>query len=101
MSELSNPARRRLLMSVVISAAVARLTPARAADSSLLSESDPGAKAVSYVEDASRAKDAAPGNTCANCSYYNGAAGAAQGVCALFPGQLVKAAGWCSSWSNM
>jgi hypothetical protein len=101
-----NRERRRLLgrlavgLSLVpLSAAGAR--SARGADLPLLSESDPAAKAVDYVEDAKRAKNAQPGALCSNCSIYSGADSAAQGACTLFPGKLVKAAGWCKSWSGL
>jgi hypothetical protein len=67
----------------------------------LLSESDPAAKAEQYVADAKQAKGASPGALCSNCSIYSGAEGAAQGPCTLFPGKLVKAAGWCKSWSGL
>ena len=73
---------------------------APAADAPLVAESDPAAKAVSYVEDAARAKAAKPGSTCANCALYQAPANAASGGCALFPGKQVKGAGWCSAWSG-
>jgi hypothetical protein len=60
---------------------------------------DPTAKALKYVSDASKSTDAKPGTKCANCAFYQGAAGSAQGGCPLFPGKAVKAAGWCSSWN--
>jgi hypothetical protein len=72
---------------------------ARASSATLLNPTDPTAKAVKYVEDAKRTHDAPPGNTCANCALYQGAAGSVQGPCQLFPGKDVKAAGWCSSWA--
>jgi hypothetical protein len=74
---------------------------ALAAEAPLLSESDPAAKALDYVADAKRAKGASPGAMCSNCSVYGGADGSAQGPCTLFPGKLVKAAGWCKSWSGL
>lgn len=64
----------------------------------LLSPAAPEAKAVQYVEDAGAAKAAGSGANCASCALYQGAAGAAQGPCQLFPGKDVKAAGWCTSW---
>jgi len=67
----------------------------------LLSESDPAAKAEQYVAEAKQAKDAPPGALCSNCSIYGGADGATEGTCTLFPGKLVKAAGWCKSWSGL
>ncbi len=82
-------------------AGVATLQPkrARAADGPPISENDPAAKAVKYVEDATKAQGAAPGSTCANCALYQGKEGARTGACQLFPGKSVTAAGWCSSWA--
>ncbi|HEX2791870.1 MAG TPA: high-potential iron-sulfur protein [Steroidobacteraceae bacterium] len=106
MNEPRNPGRRALLRRAALGLSLAPLAlceapPAAAAALPLISEQDPAAKAVHYVEDASRAKDAASGADCSNCSLYGAAAGAAQGSCSLFPGKLVKAAGWCSSWSGL
>ena len=106
MSELSNPGRRALLQRAALGLSLAPLALAEAplalaAGLPLISEQDPAAKAVHYVEDASRAKAAAAGADCSNCSIYSAAGGAAQGTCTLFPGKLVKAAGWCSSWSGL
>jgi mevalonate pyrophosphate decarboxylase len=67
----------------------------------LVSESDPQAKMLHYVEDARRASGASAGASCESCSLYSGASGADRGSCTLFPGKLVKAAGWCSSWSSL
>lgn len=106
MNELRNPARRALLKQAALGLSLAPLALADApqalgAQLPLLSEQDPAAKAVHYVEDASRAKGAASGADCSNCSIYSAAGGASQGTCTLFPGKLVKAAGWCSSWSGL
>ena len=102
MSDARNPSRRALLRQALGLALtpLALARPAHSAAPPLLSEQDPAAKALHYVEDASRAKDAQPGADCSNCAIYT-AAGDAQGSCALFPGKLVKAAGWCSSWSGL
>ena len=75
------------------------LRPVIADEPTLISPSDPLAKAVKYVEDASQAKEAMPGSTCASCGLYQGKNGLSQGPCQIFPGKLVKAAGWCSSWA--
>ena len=96
--------RRRLLKRVSLGVALApiagaALRTARAADLPLVAADDPTAKALKYVPDASKASEAKPGNKCENCKLYQGAAGAAQGGCLLFPGKAVKAAGWCSSWT--
>jgi hypothetical protein len=109
MTELRNPGRRTLLKQAALGLSLARLalpeTPAAAAtaaaDLPLLGEQDPAAKAVHYVEDASRAQGAASGAECSNCSIYSGPAGASKGTCTLFPGNSVKAAGWCNKWSGL
>ena len=71
---------------------------ARAADLPPLSPTDPTAKALDYVEDAS--KSANPkhkaGDVCANCQFYSGG-GSGRGPCQLFPGKSVNAKGWCVS----
>ena len=82
------------------SIATALLSNAAAA-AEMVSEADPTAVALGYVADASKSakrKDAAA--NCANCQFFSGAAGAADGPCALFPGKAVAAAGWCNSWTK-
>jgi High potential iron-sulfur protein len=106
MNEPRNPGRRALLQQAALGLSLAPLALALAPSAAagalpLISEQDPAAKAVHYVEDASRAKGAASGADCSSCSLYGAAAGATQGTCTLFPGKLVKAAGWCSSWSGL
>jgi hypothetical protein len=105
MRELKNPARRALLQQAALGLSLSPLALSEAptalgADLPLISEQDPAAKAVHYVEDVSRAKGAAAGADCSNCSIYS-AAGASKGTCTLFPGKLVKAGGWCRSWSGL
>jgi hypothetical protein len=97
--DIAHLSRRVLLTRIALGLSVSPLS--LAADPALLSEKDPKAAAVHYVEDAARAKDAQPGANCSNCSIYSSAAGAPAGKCTLFPGKLVKAAGWCSSWSGL
>jgi hypothetical protein len=94
--------RRRLLRTVaeaVSLVAIVHHAAAEAADASMLSVDDPAAKAVKYVEDATKAKRAAADNTCATCALYQGKAGDKTGPCQLFPKKNVVAAGWCSSWA--
>ena len=96
--------RRRLLQKLTLGVpllplAAYPLNAALAADAPLLSPDAKEAQAVKYVEDASKAKGAVPGSTCANCAVYQGQSGAPTGPCQIFPGKLVKAAGWCSSWA--
>jgi len=104
MKKAFDESRRWLLKSltlgmVAIPVASASAGVAFAADAPLVPTDDPTAKALKYVNDASKATDAKPGSKCANCQLYQGAAGSAQGGCLLFPGKSVKATGWCSSWT--
>lgn len=103
MKDTVDECRRRLLTGVALGMALlplaGTLTSANAADAPLVTADDPTAKALKYVSDASKSKDAKPGSTCANCTLYQGTTGAAQGGCLLFPGKSVKASGWCSSWT--
>jgi len=71
---------------------------ARADDMPPLSESDPTATALGYVEDASKTDNAKykAGDDCANCQFYTGGA-TGRGPCQLFPGKSVNAKGWCVS----
>lgn len=71
---------------------------ARAADLPPVTEADPTAKALGYVEDASKSADPKrkPGDDCANCQFYTGGA-TGRGPCQLFPGKSVNAKGWCVS----
>jgi hypothetical protein len=104
MSHVDRLSRRRLLQKLTLGVpllpiAVSQLSTALAADAALLSPDAKEAKAVKYVEEASKAVGAIPGSTCANCAVYQGHAGSPQGPCQIFPGKEVKAAGWCSSWA--
>jgi hypothetical protein len=103
MPQLTDESRRRMLKKLTLGLAVIPvaglpLGAASAADLPLVSEDDPVAKALKYVNDASKASGAKPGSKCANCSNYQGAAGSDQGGCLLFAGKAVKASGWCSGW---
>ena len=95
---------RRVMLGRVaigLSLTIGVLPAARAGGSKLLKESDPEAKAVRYVENASTSKEAAAsGATSASCSLYS-AKSDSDGTCTLFKDKLVKAAGWCSSWSGL
>jgi hypothetical protein len=104
MSHVDRLSRRSLLQKLTLGVpllplAISQLSTALAADAPLLSPDAKEAKAVKYVEDASKAVGAVPGSTCANCAVYQGHAGSPQGPCQIFPGKQVKAAGWCSSWA--
>jgi hypothetical protein len=105
MTHAFDESRRGLLRGVALGLALlpvaaAPLRTALAADLPLVTADDALAKALKYVPDVSKAPDAKPGSKCANCMLYQGAAGSAQGPCALFPGKAVKGNGWCSSWTQ-
>ena len=65
-----------------------------AADLPKLSLDNPTAKALQYVHES---PDAA--KLCSGCQLYTGSADAEWGPCAIFPGTVVAAGGWCVSWS--
>jgi hypothetical protein len=71
---------------------------AHAADLPPLTEADPTAKALGYVEDGSTSSNAKhkAGDVCSNCQFYSGGA-TGRGPCQLFPGKSVNAKGWCVS----
>ena len=76
-----------------------RRTPA-AEELPKLTESDPMAKQLMYVHDATQAPAARKAESfCHNCAYFQGAADAAWGPCQIFPGKQVNAQGWCSVWT--
>ncbi len=83
------------------------LNVAHAGDLAKVTEDDPTAVALGYVHDATkvdtakfpkRAGDAGATQFCDNCSLYQAADGAEWGTCTIFPGKLVKGAGWCNAW---
>ncbi|WP_049621442.1 high-potential iron-sulfur protein [Frateuria defendens] len=95
--------RRRFLKAAAGTAAVAVVAGslprfARAADLPHVSESDPTAKALGYVEDAGKSGNPKrkPGDVCSNCQFYSAGSGG-YGPCQLFPGKSVNAKGWCVS----
>lgn len=98
--------RRRLLQGAIAGIAAvpaATLIAERASAAEKLSESDPAAKSLSYVADASKVNAKAnptykPGQHCANCVQYGGKAGSTSGSCTIFPNKDVAAAGWCKVW---
>ncbi len=76
------------------------------AQETALSESDPTALALGYVEDATsvdtakwpkRASLDGDAQFCNNCSLYR-PIDDVWGGCSIFPGKKVKGAGWCNAW---
>lgn len=77
--------------------------PSRAQELPVLPEDDPAAFALGYVHDASdvdlsKYPRYEPGQVCANCQQWQGETNAEWAPCAIFPGKLVRNAGWCSVW---
>lgn len=100
-----NPSRRQFLKwsaAAAVTACVGGLSMvARAANAPHLTDADPTAKAMDYVDDASTSKNALykPGSACATCQFYSGPQ-AGYGPCQLFPGKVVSAKGWCTSFTK-
>jgi len=69
-----------------------------------LDPSDPTAKALSFVSDATKVDAAAnptykTGQRCSTCAQYTGKAGSTTGGCNIFVGHTVPAGGWCKVWA--
>ena len=99
----SHLSRRRFLMNLAIAAPAGSLVVSQgalAADMPKLSLQDPLAVGLQYVEDAttSAGPTYAAGQNCANCLQIQGNDGDAFRPCAIVPGKVVSAAGWCSAW---
>ena len=100
--------RRRALQGFALligTASVIRPRGSRAAELPNLSPTDPMAAALGYHESAVKVDAKAfptyqPTQSCVNCAQLQGATGAAWRPCALFPGKLVAADGWCKVWAK-
>lgn len=99
--------RRRQILLLSASACFAQAalaqTPKPAGQAQKVSESDPQAQSLGYVDDAKRADKKrfpkyAAGQRCAACQLYNAPPSAATGPCAIFSGKLVAGPGWCSAF---
>ena len=93
--------RRRFLLGAAVAATalplLGRMGEAQAAPLPHLPPTHPQAKALGYVDDATKAGPARkPGSVCANCQFFTPATGA----CALFAGYSVSPKGWCSAWAK-
>ena len=113
MSNNGKLSRRQFLGTALAAAAPAPvagrslITSAHAGEMAKVTEDDPTAKALGYVHDATavdtakfpkRAGDAGAKQFCDNCSLFQAAEGEEWGKCSIFPGKLVKGAGWCNAW---
>jgi hypothetical protein len=85
-------------------AAGAAAAPAAAGALPMLSPTEPAAKALGYVEDATKVDAKAnptfkAGQNCANClQWADKNRKAPSSKCNLFPGKMVKSGGWCKVW---
>jgi hypothetical protein len=77
------------------------------AQASLLLESNPQASALGYKADASKIESVqfpkyAAGQKCAACQMFRAKQpDTAPGSCAIFPGKLVSAEGWCNAFTKV
>lgn len=98
--------RHFLLLSAGMGSALVLARAAFAETGNTPSEADPKAQALGYREDASKVDKAkfpsyAAGQTCGNCSLFQGKATDTYGGCTLFGDKQVASRGWCSSYTNM
>lgn len=114
---MQNNERRNFLKQLALLAAsapfIGKLTDALAAlpqGATEVATSDPTAVALGYVLDAkkadekkygAKAKDAKAGkHNCSNCMFFSTVKDNKEyGNCQLFPGKVVRSAGWCNSYS--
>jgi len=101
--ETSPNSRRRFFKITAIGLAAAPFagalmsTAAQAAD--VVKETDPTASALGYSVDAAKStKRTDKTAVCSGCALYSGKAGAPDGPCSVFAGNLVSAKGWCTAW---
>jgi High potential iron-sulfur protein len=78
---------------------------ATAADTPLVAEADPQAKALGYIALATKTDKVkypkySADQQCSNCALYQGKAADAAGGCPLFAGKNVAGKGWCSAWAK-
>lgn len=98
---------RRQFLSLCGAAALASLPFSRAAAAApvKIDARDPAAKALGYIDSATAIKagsEAAfkPGSLCVNCVLYAKAQEKdGYAPCAVFPGKLVAAKGWCRAYA--
>jgi hypothetical protein len=91
-NQTHSKSRRAILKGLVSIPVLAIAGLPSTSNAAMVSADDPTAKALAYT-----AKSTTAGQTCANCSLYQGGT-AASGACPIFPGKDVAAAGWCKSW---
>lgn len=96
---------RRTFLMTLAAGSAALTTAQQAMAQAKLSEKDPQAVALGYVEDATKT-DAkkypkyAAGQVCSNCALYQAKATDPMGGCPLFGTKQVAGKGWCSAWAK-
>jgi hypothetical protein len=78
---------------------------ARAAGLTPLDPSDPTAKALGFVSDASKVSASdnptyKPDQKCGTCAQFQGKSGDASAGCNIFAGHSVPVGGWCKVWAQ-
>ena len=99
--------RRALVTTGLLAVPVLGLA-AREADAAALTPldpSDPLAKSLNFVTDASKVNASAnptykPGQKCGTCAQYQGKASDATAGCTIFAGHSVPQGGWCKVWAQ-
>jgi hypothetical protein len=101
--------RRTLLKTGLIAGAAMPLAAlnfrAEAAALPALDPSDPTAKALGFMSDATKVDAAAnptykAGQKCGTCAQFQGKPGDASGGCNIFVGKAVPVGGWCKVWAQ-
>jgi len=102
-----NAGRRSFLKAgslAMVSAAIAgSVGNAVGAEAPRVDENDKQAQSLGYKHDATKVDKAkfpkyAAGQTCSNCTLYQGKPTDAWAPCPIFPGKQVAGKGWCSAW---
>ena len=97
--------RRRFLRDLTVTVPVSTLVlhGTAMAETPKLTEDDPTAMALGYVDDAATTDTAKwanykAGQDCDNCLQIQGNEADDWRPCGIFPGKLVSGKGWCSVW---
>jgi hypothetical protein len=95
--------KRGLIAGALVPAAGLMAYPAGAAPLPALDPSDPTAKALGFVTDASKVDASAnltykAGQKCGTCAQFQGKPTDASAGCNIFAGKSVPSTGWCKVW---
>ncbi|HXZ10632.1 MAG TPA: high-potential iron-sulfur protein [Paraburkholderia sp.] len=97
--------RRTFLITSIGVASSLALSRQAFADAPKVAETDPTAQALGYKADASKVDKAkytkfAAGQSCSNCSFYQGKVTDPYAGCPMFAGKQVAGTGWCSAYNK-